>query len=194
MSAGPGPDEAGQRYAAFLRGINVGGRRATGQQLCAPFESLGLQQVDSFLASGNVAFTAASSAGSGELEHRIEAALRASFGFTVEVFIRTATEVANVAGCQPFPAELVATTGGKLQVTFLRDAPDPTGVADAMAHATPQDRVTVIGREWYWFPSAGISASTLEVKAVERALGRGTTRTLNTVTRLQARLLPDPPG
>jgi uncharacterized protein (DUF1697 family) len=102
--------------------------------------------------------------------------------------------VTDIASCQPFPPDLVAVTSGKLQVTFLRDAPATTGVAEALTHATDQDRMTVIGREWYWLPTAGISTSTLDVKAIERALGRGTTRTLNTVTRLQANLMPDPPG
>jgi uncharacterized protein (DUF1697 family) len=197
MKAGSGPDEAGNRYAAFLRGINVGGRRVTGQQLCAPFETLGFQEVTSFLASGNVTFATASTRGTAsteDLELRIEAALQGALGFEVDVFVRTAAAVADIAGCQPFPPDVVAATGGKLQVTFLRDAPDPTGVAEAMTHATDQDRVTVVGREWYWLPTAGISTSTLDIKAIERALGRGTTRTLNTVTRLQAKLLPDPPS
>jgi hypothetical protein len=32
MMAGSWPDNAGNRYAAFLRAINVGGRRVTGQR------------------------------------------------------------------------------------------------------------------------------------------------------------------
>jgi hypothetical protein len=63
MMAGSGPDNAGNRYAAFLRGINVGGRRVTGQQLCAPIEALGFQEVTSFLASGNVTLATASTRG-----------------------------------------------------------------------------------------------------------------------------------
>jgi uncharacterized protein (DUF1697 family) len=179
------------RYAAFLRGINLGGRRVTGEQLRAPFEALGFQGVASFLASGNVVFETDDA---DDLETRLETALHGALGFEVEVFVRTADEVAAIAGCQPFSAEMLAATDGKLQVTFLRDQPAPTDVEVAMAHATDQDRLTVIGREWYWLPAAGISTSTLDVKAVERALGRGTTRTHNTVTRLRAKLLPHPPG
>jgi hypothetical protein len=52
----------------------------------------------------------------------------------------------------------------------------------------------VVGREWYWLPTTGISTSTLDVRAIERALGRGTTRTHNTVTRLHAKLMAHPPG
>lgn len=187
MNVGTGSAEDGRPYAAFLRGINVGGRRVTGEQLCAPLVAMGFEQVASFLASGNLTFVTADA---GVLETRIENALRAALGFEVEVVVRSAAEVAEVAGCQPFPAELIEATAGKLQVTFLRDQPDPTSVEAAVAQSTDQDRLTVIGRQWYWLPTAGISTSTLDVTAIERALGRGTTRTLNTVTRLHARLSP----
>lgn len=186
-------DRSAARYAAFLRGINLGGRRVTGGQLCAPLEALGFEDVASFLASGNVTFAVAP-ADAAALERRIETALHAALGFEADVYVRTAVEVADVAGCQPFPPEVLAATDAKLQVTFLRDRPGPSSVEAAIAHATDQDRLTVIGREWYWLPAAGISTSTLDVRAVERALGRGTTRTLTTVSRLHARMTPDLDG
>jgi uncharacterized protein (DUF1697 family) len=55
--------------------------------------------------------------------------------------------------------------------------------------ATDDDRLAVVGREWYWLPSGGVSQSSLDVPTVERLLGRGTTRTRNTVVRLHARFL-----
>lgn len=178
-------------HVAFLRGINVGGRRVTSEQLCAPFEALGLQEVATFLASGNVIFATTDTEG---LEARIESALQAALGFPVDTFVRTAAEIAQIADLAPFPAEVVAATDGKLQVTFLRDQPEPAAIAEVMAHASAEDRLAVIGREWYWLPRAGISTSSLDVRAVERALGSGTTRTVNTVARLQARLVPDLPA
>jgi uncharacterized protein (DUF1697 family) len=180
------------RHAAFLRGINVGGRRATGEQLCAPFEALGFSHVSSFLASGNIAFD--TDAAVDDLEPRIEEALATALGFPVEAFVRTVTEVAGVVGQQPFAAEVAAGSAGKPQVTFLREAPSPTGMTAALELATDQDRVAVIGREWFWLPSDGISSSSLDVRAMERAIGRGTTRTRATVDRLHARMLRDPPA
>jgi uncharacterized protein (DUF1697 family) len=174
------------RHAAFLRGINLGGRRVTGEQLRAPFEALGFRQVASFLASGNVAFDTDDV---DDLETRIEAALRTSLGYPVETFVRTATGVAEVIARHPFDAHTVAASDGKPQVTFLRETPVQQAVDAAMAHATDQDRLSVIGREWYWLPSGGMSQSPLDVRAIEQALGRGTTRTLATVTRLYTKLL-----
>ncbi len=187
--ADPLPGVRATRHAAFLRGINIGGRRVTGTQLCAPFEALGFEDVASFLASGNVTFSARDSAG---LEARIEAALEVSLGFEVDVFVRTAAEVAAVARFEPFPPDVVAATAGRLQVTFLRVEPNQADIAAALAHSSPQDRLMVVGREWYWLPMAGISSSSLNVAAIERFLGRGTTRTFNTVARLQARMQGDP--
>ncbi len=174
------------RYAAFLRGINLGGRRVTGAQLCEPLEDLGLRQVSSFLASGNVAFDTDDAH---DLVARIEAALESALGYPVETFVRDAAEVAEILAHQPFPAGALKGSTGKPQVTFLRHPPAATDIEAAMAHATDQDRLAVIGSEWYWLPSRGISRSTLDLLAVERALGRGTTRTHNTVARLHARYL-----
>jgi uncharacterized protein (DUF1697 family) len=180
-------EQATPRYVAFLRGINIGGRRVTSTQLCGPFETLGFGEVGTFLASGNVTFATDET---DDLEPRIEAALQSALGFDVDAFIRTAGELARVVAFEPFPPELLDATGGKLQVTFLRDDPDPCAIDAALAHASEQDRLAVAGREWYWLPAAGISTSALDVKAVERALGRGTTRTVNTVARLNTRLTP----
>lgn len=52
-----------------------------------------------------------------------------------------------------------------------------------------QDHLVVHGREWYWLPPAVVSKSELDVRAIGLALGRGTTRTLTTVSRLHAKLL-----
>jgi uncharacterized protein (DUF1697 family) len=192
------------RYAAFLRGINVGGRRVTGPELSAPFEALGFRAVASFLASGNIAFSVDAHDGTDGidvaattdatdlaelLEPRIEAALADAFGYGVDVFVRTAAEVADVARHQPFSADDVDASGGKLQVTFLRRAPTRAGVEEALTHASDQNRLAFAGREWYWLPAGGLSDSSLDVRAIERAIGRGTTRTANTVARLHAKWL-----
>lgn len=93
---------------------------------------------------------------------------------------------------QPFPAAAVAASTGKPQVTFLRRVPAAAAVAVALTHGSDRDRLAVVGREWYWLPSGGISQSRLDVRAIEGALGRGTTRTRNTVSRLQARFALGP--
>jgi hypothetical protein len=46
----------------------------------------------------------------------------------------------------------------------------------------------VIGREWYWLPTEGISGSTLPVGRVEALLVEMTIRTLGTVAQMAAKL------
>jgi uncharacterized protein (DUF1697 family) len=42
------------RYVAFLRGINLGGRRIANDELRSHFEALGCEDVATFRASGNL--------------------------------------------------------------------------------------------------------------------------------------------
>ena len=86
-----------QRLIAFLRAINVGGHTVTMARLREEFEGLGFTDVETFIASGNVIFTSRSN-DFARLEKKIEARLRAAFGFEVATFVRTNAEVAAVAG------------------------------------------------------------------------------------------------
>lgn len=175
------------RYAALLRGINLGRRRVTGDELRAPFERAGFSHVTTFLASGNVAFETETAGEPAELELRIETALLEGLGYQVATFVRTWPQLADVVSAVPFDDELIAQADGKAQVTFLRELPTADAVADAQACGSVSDRIAVVGREWYWLPSQGVSGSALDLRAVETALGRGTTRTLRTVERFVAK-------
>ena len=76
------------RLIAFLRAINVGGHTVTMDKLRKEFEALGLMEVETFIASGNVIFTPRS-LDVVALEKKIEARLRASLGYEVATFVRT---------------------------------------------------------------------------------------------------------
>ena len=91
------------RLIAFLRAINVGGHTVTMARLRKEFEALGFTDVETFIASGNVIFTAPQG-DLAALEKKIEARLLKSLGYEVATFVRTCDEVAAVAGCRPFPS------------------------------------------------------------------------------------------
>src|SRR2546423_12211497 len=98
------------RYAAFLRGINVGGHRASKQQLCSAFETAGLRDVETFRASGNVIFS-----GDGQPEAAaIEAALQAALGDAAAGFVRREREIRAIVAFAPFAPEEVAASAGKV--------------------------------------------------------------------------------
>lgn len=172
------------RYAAFLRGINLGRRRVTGERLRVPFLDLGLTNVSTFLASGNVVFDADASLEAGGLTARIEAELENSLGFPVATVLRAAAELDEMVARKPFTTSELTRSAGKLQVILLRDEPGPEATREVLAHSSPEDRLALHGTELYWLPSGNMSASALDLRTIGRVLGVHTIRTGNTLARL----------
>jgi uncharacterized protein (DUF1697 family) len=175
-----------ERYVAFLRGMNLGGRRIKNDELKQRFEQLDLSDVSCFRASGNVVF-AADESDETRLKARIEVGLGESLGYEVPVFLRSVEELRAVAAQVPFDASLVAASKGKLQVAFLPATPKAPAGKEALALATGEDRLAIDGRELYWLPSGGISESELDLKKIESAVGPWTMRTKGTVDQIVAR-------
>ncbi|HYZ29471.1 MAG TPA: DUF1697 domain-containing protein [Thermoleophilaceae bacterium] len=167
------------RYAAFLRGINVGGTRIAKDDLCAPFRALGFENVTTFRASGNVIFEAPSEPAT-KLAKRIETALGDELGFTkATTFIRTSAEMRALAADDPFPRE----PHQKLHVLFCLEKPPAT----VLELATDGDQLKIGKRELYWAPEGRMLDSELDLKAVEKLIGANTMRTKGTVDEIAAR-------
>jgi uncharacterized protein (DUF1697 family) len=171
------------RYAAFLRRINVSGSRIKAAELCAPFEALGLGDVQSFRASGNVVFDAPRAPAA----KRIEAALETALGYDVAVFLRTGAEVRAIAAHDPFPGA----KGGKLQVAFLQDKPSKKTRDGVLALASDADRLAFGARELYWLPRGGTQESQIDMKTLGKLLGTTTMRTQGTVEAMAAKYFAD---
>jgi uncharacterized protein (DUF1697 family) len=175
------------RYVAFLRGMNLGNRRLKNPELKAEFEHLGFEEVATFRASGNVIFTAGGRPGEAALATKVEAGLADGLGYEVPVFLRAAAEVAAIAALEPFPAKAVAASKGKPQVSLLAKKPSAKVRDSVLALASGEDRLAFEGRELYWLPSGGILESRLDLKAIEKALGKDTRRTLGTIEQIAAK-------
>jgi len=175
------------RYVAFLRGMNLGGRRIANEELRSHFEALGCDEVATFRASGNVIFEHGHSPA--KLSSQLERGLGDSLGYEVPVFLRSAEEVRAIAASEPFDAKIVAASAGKLQVVLLLKKPPPVASKKALALATDADRLAVEGRELYWLPKGGISESELDLKAIGAALGLTTIRTKGTIDQIAAKHL-----
>jgi uncharacterized protein (DUF1697 family) len=175
------------RFVAFLRGMNLGGRRIANEELRGHFEAIGLADVATFRASGNVVFGADDGEAEPELARRLEAELGSRLGYEVPVFLRSAAEVAAIAAFEPFDPELVEASAGKLQVSLLMEAPAPAARDLVLGLSTDEDRLAIAGRELYWLPSGGILDSALDQRAIAEALGAATTRTMGTVEQLAAK-------
>jgi uncharacterized protein (DUF1697 family) len=175
------------QLVAFLRGLNVGGHRVKMDALCQRFEGMGFTDVSSFLASGNVIFTAESD-DADDMEGQIEADLTAGLGYAVPAFVRTAAQVREIAGRAPFAADLLETSDGKLQVALLRSAPDASARDRVLHLATAADRLALAGRELYWLPSGPMSQSDLDLAVIGQTLPQMTIRTARTIERIAAKI------
>lgn len=179
---------------AFLRGMNLGGRRITNDELARHVAALGFTGVRTFRASGNVVLDAPDGAAPTAVAATLETGLSAALGYAVPVFVRDAAAVQAIAAQEPFPPEVVSASTGKLQVAFLHDAPGPAAVARALAVATPDDLLAVSGSQLYWLPARGVGRSELDLRSIEAALGPMTVRTMGTVRELTAKHLGEPAG
>lgn len=173
------------RSVAFLRGINLGRRRITNDELVAAVQGLGFGDVSAYQAAGNVLLDPGDHDDPAAV---LSAGLEQALGYEVAVFVRTAEQLHELAAHTPFTPEQLAPTRGKVQVTMLAGPPSAEGAAGAEAMSSDTDRVSVFGAHWFWLPTGGLSDSPLDVRAIERLVGVGTTRTHGTVQRIAKKL------
>ncbi len=178
------------RYVAFLRAINVGGRRASRDQLTGRIESLDFENVTTFRASGNLIFDAPRQS-QVALTRRVDDALTETLGYDVRSFLRTAADVRAIAAHEPFPKRVVEASGGKLQVALLGKAPSSAARDEVLAMATEDDRLAIEGTELYWLPSGGQMQANLNLRAIDGLVGENTRRTKSMVAEIAAKFLED---
>src|SRR5438132_5812454 len=138
------------RYVAFLRAINLGGARMVKMDfLRRLFESLGFDQVATFIASGNVVFSTKRQSSSQVLERKIEKKLLEELGYDVTVFVRTGAEVVETAKRRPFPKSKIDSRTS-CNIVFLPHALDTKLSQEVTCLRTATDEFRVQGREIYW--------------------------------------------
>ena len=174
---------AAVRYVAFLRAVNVGGRRVSMDRLRALFEELGHERVSTFIASGNVLFDAAGRAAN--LERAIEEKLQEALGFEVITFLRRANEVRHAASEKPFGR---VPAGKTHMVAFLRRKPTAAERKAIEDRSTPSDRLVVDGREVHWLIDGRMMDSELKQKDWDVLGQPTTTRNTTMLAKLAAKL------
>jgi len=174
-------------WIALLRGINVGRtNRLPMADLRSTIEALGCRDVATYIQSGNVVFEA-----SDQLDEFDEPTLASLIGrsvverhgLDVPIVLRTAAEIARIAGAHPD-----ATSGidpKLLHVMFL-DHPPLNDVHAAIDPALYEpDGWTVDGRQIYVRYPNGSARSKLTIDVFEKAFDvTATARNLNTVRKL----------
>jgi uncharacterized protein (DUF1697 family) len=168
-------------WVALLRAINLGRRRRMAMaDLRALLESLGYAEVRTHLQSGNALFEATEKR-PGPLEHRIASRIKADLGLAVEVFVRSATQLARVVDENPFVARGIDPK--HLQATFL-SAPPPRRIVNRIDREEyAPDEFELGERVIYGHLPNGFMGSRLP--DWEELLGlSATSRSWNTVSRL----------
>jgi uncharacterized protein (DUF1697 family) len=176
-----------ERYVAFLRGMNLGKRRIKNPELVAHFEAMGLEDVATFRASGNVVFVDPSGESESKLQKRLEKELDERLGYDVAVFLRSAKEVAAIAAREPFDAKAIKASKGKPQVVLLGRKPSARAKKAVEELCPDGDLMAVEDRELHWLPTVGLSETEIDTKALDKALGKGTTRTAGTIEQIAAK-------
>lgn len=170
-------------FVALLRGINVGGKTMIPMpELKSLFASLGLEDVTTYIQSGNVVFS--SSSGDGQaLAAAIEEQIDETFGLGTTVLMRTPTELTEIAGSNPFLGRETDLT--KLHVVFLSGPPAADAVDELDPMRSPPDEFSVRGSEIYLHLPNGAGRSKLTIDYFEKRLGvRATARNWKTLINL----------
>lgn len=178
-----------KRYIAFLRGINVGGHRVKMDRLRSLFEEMGLADVSTFIASGNVVFSANSN-DVDSLSSRIEQCLAQRLGYDVATFIRTPAELEAIAAFEPADSGRGEPSASSLYVVLLQVPAADDLRSTLSGRSSEMDEFRFSGREIYWLIQGKITESHFFGREFEKAT-RGvpnTTRNITTIRRLVAKL------
>jgi uncharacterized protein (DUF1697 family) len=171
------------KYAAFLRGINVGGHHIVKMEdLRRVFAAMKFANVKTYIQSGNVIFETAET-NADALAEKIERELEKTFGFEIKTMPRTLAELEEIAAHIPFKD---ADADAQVYISFLSAAPDAE-LKDAVVSLSNDFEVFRFrNREMYYLRRANNPAKDLfSNNFIEKRLKvASTTRNITTVNKI----------
>jgi len=169
------------RYAAFLRGVNVGGVNLKMADVTAALRDAGFGNVRTILASGNVLLDARGSAAT--VRKNAEAALRKTFGYDAWVLVYDLDTVRAIAGAYPFEPEV---EGRHSYVTFVSDPAVLDELTGLAAEAGSDEKIAGGNGVLYWqVPRSGTLDSAIgKTMGKKRYKSSTTTRNLRTLGKV----------
>jgi len=169
---------------SLLRGVNLAGHHQIKMDaLRTLYESLGLEDPQTYVQSGNVIFRT-SERNLARLARRIEDAIERHAGFRPDVVLRTCSELRDAVAKNPFAGRRDIHPA-KLLVTFLAADPAPEDRDAVLRIQTHPEELRIVGREVYIYYANGLARPKMPWTAVAKALKTtGTGRNWNTVTKL----------
>jgi len=169
------------RYAAFLRGVNVGGVNLKMAQVAKALDKAGFSNVRTILASGNVLLE--SKSGVDAVRKKAEKALRDEFGYDAWVLAYDIGTVAAISEAYPFEREV---EGHHSYVTFVTDEKALDELAELAKDARPDERIARGDGVIYWqVPKTGTLDTTIgKTMGKKRYKSSTTTRNLRTIDKV----------
>ena len=173
------------KYISILRGINVGtGRKVLMADLKRLCENLGLQNVQTYIQSGNVVFELQQPESVSEFETHLQKVFTETFGFDIPVLVRTSEEWAESIAQNPFLKEKNVDVD-RLHLTCLKEIPSLELLEKIKTFQYLPDRYEIIGKNVFIFCAAGYGTSRLVNSFFESKLKTpATTRNWKTVMKL----------
>ncbi|MEO8229687.1 MAG: DUF1697 domain-containing protein [Chloroflexota bacterium] len=169
------------RQCSLLRGVNVGGHnRVAMARLSELYEGLGCTDVETYVQSGNVAFS--SPLDPRGISAKVEKAIRHEFALEIRVLGRTHRELEKIVATDAFAGADPASR----HVVFLSDALAAEAADTLRDAAAGREEVVVAGREIHLLLPDGMGRTKLSGALIERRQHViATARNWRTVTRLR---------
>ena len=169
------------KYAAFLRGVNVGGVNLKMAEVAAALTDAGFNNVRTILASGNVLLE--SSAKVAAVRKKAEAALRERFGYDAWTLAYDIDTVRAIVEGYPFEREV---DGYQSYVTFVTDAAVLDELAALSGKAPSDEKIGRGNGVVYWqVPKGSTLDSTIgKTMGKPRYKASTTTRNLRTLDKV----------
>ncbi|ESQ82879.1 hypothetical protein AEAC466_15320 [Asticcacaulis sp. AC466] len=168
-------------WIGLFRGVNVGGRKMVMKNLVTALEAAGLQDVRTYIQSGNVLFRSALS--EQELETLIDGVVEKTFGYHANLHLVTLSHLETVLKDNPYRNHKHT---GKAQHVFFFKAP-PSHVDRELMDSLKADSEAyeITDELMYLYAPDGIGRSKLVEKIGKAIKADMTARNLNTVETLR---------
>lgn len=169
------------RFAVFLRGVNVGGVTVTSVKLREALDESPLRDVSTLLASGNVLCTTSLSAA--RTKDLVEQRLREAFGYDAWVVVLTREAVEKIAADCPYSPDSAT------EHAYVTLASDPSALDELVAagvDAGAEEPMRLERHAIAWTAPVGgtLAAPLTKVSAKKRFKETTTTRNLRTLLRI----------
>ena len=179
-----------QKYICLLRGINVGGNRKMKMaELRTHLADLGLENVKTYIQSGNISFQAKEK-DYRKLESQITKMIEKQYGYDVPVMVRQMEELQQIFENCPYLKEEEDLR--MIHVAFLSEAPTEAAFAELNLDQYTPDKAQLFKRAIFVHYPKGSHGSKLSGNLLEKKLGlKVTARNWKTVVKLISMLKDD---